>query len=225
MDLPLWATAHLLVIGYWLGTDLAVYYLSGFIVDPSQPRPARLLATRAMLILDMIPRTAMILTALLGLILAARMGLIPGLQAWLPLVWVVALAWLALTWTVFRQQGKPLGLQLGRLDFGFRILLVLLSTLLMLDSFGGGRLIAPAPWLGLKIGLFGLTIAMGLVIRLQLRPFGPLFGKVAAGTASAEDESALQTLMAHVKIPVWVIWIALLIAAVLGRTRGLGLLS
>ena len=62
MDLPLWATAHLLVIGYWLGTDLAVYYLRGFIVDPGQPRSARLLATRAMLILDMVPRTAMMLS-------------------------------------------------------------------------------------------------------------------------------------------------------------------
>ena len=70
-----------------------------------------------------------------------------------------------------------------------------------------------------KIALLGLSIAMGLVIRLQLRPFGPLLGKVVAGTASAADEAALQRLIAHVKVPVWVIWIALVIAAVLGSTH------
>ena len=52
MDIALWSAAHLLVIGYWLGTDLAVYYLSGAIVDPSRPLPARMLATRAMLVLE-----------------------------------------------------------------------------------------------------------------------------------------------------------------------------
>ena len=70
MDIALWSAAHLLVIGYWLGTDLAVYYLSGAIVDPSRPLPARLLATRAMLVLDMVPRTALILTAILLVCLA-----------------------------------------------------------------------------------------------------------------------------------------------------------
>ena len=76
-----------------------------------------------------------------------------------------------------------------------------------------------ASWLGFKIALLGLSIALGLVIRLQLRPFGPLLGKVVAGTASAADEAALQRLIAHVKVPVWVIWIALVIAAVLGSTH------
>ena len=219
MDIALWSAAHLLVIGYWLGTDLAVYYLSGAIVDPSRPLPARLLATRAMLVLDMVPRTALILTAILGLTLSARMGLIPGLQPWLGLVWGVGLAWLLMTWTVFRQEGKPLGHSLGRIDFGFRVLVVAASAWLAIDAQGDGGVVAHAPWLGFKIALLGLSIAMGLVIRLQLRPFGPLLGKVVAGTASATDEAALQRLIAHVKVPVWVIWIALVIAAVLGSTH------
>lgn len=219
METALWSVAHLLVIGYWLGTDLAVYYLSGAIVDPSRPLPARLLATKAMLVLDMVPRTALILTAILGLTLSARLGLIPGLQPWLGLVWAIGLAWLALTWTVFGQEGKPLGHALGRIDFGFRLLLVACSAWLAIDAMGDGGVVAHAPWLGIKVALLGLSIAMGLVIRLQLRPFGPLFGKVATGVASAEDEAELRTLIAQVKVPVWVIWIALVIAAVLGGTH------
>ena len=151
--------------------------------------------------------------------LSARMGLIPGLQPWLGLVWGVGLAWLLMTWTVFRQEGKPLGHSLGRIDFGFRVLVVAASAWLAIDAQGDGGVVAHAPWLGFKIALLGLSIAMGLVIRLQLRPFGPLLGKVVAGTASATDEAALQRLIAHVKVPVWVIWIALVIAAVLGGTH------
>ena len=79
---------------------------------------------------------------------------------------------------------------------------------------------SPAPWLAIKIALLALSIAMGLVIRVQLRPFGPMLAQVAAGTATPDDEAALQRLMVRVKLPVWVIWIALVIAAVLGSTRG-----
>ena len=219
MDIALWSVAHLLVIGYWLGTDLAVYYLSGFIVDPSRPLAARLLATRSMLVLDMVPRTALILTAALGLTLSARLGLIPGLQPWVGLLWVVGLAWLALTLSVFRLEGKSLGHLLARIDFGFRVLLVVAAAWLAVDSGSDGGMVAHAPWLGAKIALLGLSIAMGLVIRLQLRPFGPLFSKVASGTASTQDEDALRRLIARVKVPVWVIWISLLIAAVLGGTH------
>ncbi|MCW5581060.1 MAG: hypothetical protein KIS72_06960 [Luteimonas sp.] len=219
MDIALWSAAHLLVIGYWLGTDLAVYYLSGFIVDSSRPLAARLLATRSMLVLDMVPRTALILTTVLGLTLSARLGLIPGLQPWLGLLWAVGLAWLALTLTVFKLEGKSIGHVLAWIDFGFRVLLVAAAAWLAVDSGSEGGVVAHAPWLGAKIALLGLSIAMGLVIRLQLKPFGPLFSKVAAGTASAQDEAALRRLIAQVKVPVWVIWIAVILAAVLGSTH------
>lgn len=220
MDTGLWLAAHVLVIGYWLGTDLAVYYLSGFIVDPKYPTAVRMFATRAMLLLDMVPRTALVLTAILGLTLSAGLGLMPALRPWLPLAWAVGLAWLALTWAVHRLGNSMPGRRLGQVDFGFRLLLVAAGLWLAVDATRAGGLVGPAPWLAAKIALLALSIAMGLVIRVQLKPFGPMLGKVAAGTATADDEAALQRLMARVKIPVWVIWIALVAAAVLGSTKG-----
>lgn len=221
MNIGLWTAAHILVIGYWLGTDLAVYYLSGFIVDPKRPTTVRMFATKAMLILDMVPRTALVLTAAIGLTLTAGLGLMPALQPWLPLAWVVSLAWLALTWTVHQLGNRALGRRLGQVDFAFRVLVVAAGVWLAIDATRAGGLIVPAPWLSIKIALLALSIAMGLVIRIQLKPFGPMLGKVAAGTATPTDEAALQRLMTMVKIPVWVIWIALVIAAVLGSTKGI----
>ncbi len=222
MNLGMWTAAHILVIGYWLGTDLAVYYLSGFIVDPKTPTPVRMFATKAMLILDMVPRTALVLTAAIGLTLTAGIGLMPALQPWLPVAWVISLAWLALTWTVHQLGNSALGRRLGQIDFGFRVLVVVAGFWLAFDATQEGGLITPAPWLGIKIAMLALSIAMGLVIRLQLKPFGPMLGKVVAGTATPADDAALQHLMAMVKIPVWVIWIALVVAAVLGSTKGVG---
>lgn len=222
MTMGLWSAAHVLVIGYWLGTDLAVYYLSGFIVNPKWPTPVRMFAAKAMLILDMVPRTALVLTAALGLTLSAGTGLMPALQPWLPVAWALSLAWLALTWAVHRLGTSALGRRLGRVDFGFRLLLVGAGIWLAIDACQARGLVSRAPWLAIKIAILALSIAMGLVIRVQLRPFGPMLAKVAAGTATAGDEAALQRLMARVKIPVWVIWTALVIAAALGSTKGFG---
>lgn len=66
--------AHLLVAGCWLGIDLAVYCLNGFIVDPKSPTPVRMFAIRTMLILGMVPRTALALTAAIGPSLTAGAG-------------------------------------------------------------------------------------------------------------------------------------------------------
>lgn len=220
MNLGLWSAAHILVIGYWLGTDLAVYYLSGFIVDPKTPTPVRMFATKAMLILDMVPRTALVLTAAIGLTLTTGIGLMPSLERWLPLAWVLSLAWLALTWTVHQLGNSAWGRRLGRVDFVFRVLVVAAGVWLAVDATRAGGLITPAPWLGIKIAMMALSIAMGLLIRVQLKPFGPMLAKVADGSATPADDVALQRLMARVKIPVWVIWIALVIAAVLGSTKG-----
>jgi len=210
--------AHLLIIGYWLGTDLAVYYISGAIVDADKPTAVRVYAARAMLLLDMVPRTALILTLLTGLSLAGARWLPPSLisEGWL---WPLLLAWLALTWTVFKLEHSALGHKLARIDFGFRILVVLACFGLALALFTGSGPFAVLPWLAGKLAIMGLIITLGLIIRVQLKPFGPLFGQVAQGQADPATEERLRRLIAQVKIPVWVIWIALILAAVLGKLK------
>ena len=210
--------AHLLIIGYWLGTDLAVYYISGAIVDADKPTPVRIFAAKVMLLLDMVPRTALILTLLTGLSLAGARWLPPGLMAawWL---WPLLLAWLALTWTIFRLEHSELGHRLARIDFAFRVLVALACFALALVLLTGAGAFAILPWLAGKLLIMGLIIALGLLIRIQLKPFGPLFGQVAQGQASPQTEAQLRRLIAQVKIPVWIIWIGLVAAAVLGRLK------
>ncbi|WP_313272553.1 hypothetical protein [Stenotrophomonas sp.] len=56
-------------------------------------------------------------------------------------------------------------------------------------------------------------------MRIQLRPFGPLFGKVVTGTASDADQQSLKQLVARVKIPVLCIWLIILTIMVLGKLK------
>ncbi len=218
MSYELWALAHILVIAYWLGTDLAVYYISGAIVDDTKPTSVRVYAARAMLLLDMVPRTALILTLLTGLGLATSVWLPQPTVGWWWL-WPALLAWLALTWAVFHLEDSPLGIWLGKIDFGLRILVLLVLLISALALWSGWEPFAAVPWLAAKLGIMALIMFLGLVIRVQLRPFGPLFAKVAQGHADPTAERKLRQLIARVKVPVWVIWISLVIAATLGKLQ------
>ncbi|MFN9730288.1 MAG: hypothetical protein ACK59M_07470 [Pseudomonadota bacterium] len=219
MDYGWWAVVHILAAGYWLGTDLAVYYTAGIIADRKAPAAVRLWAGRAMLLLDMVPRTCLIVTFAVGLTLAAQAGFLAPLRAWLPAVWVGALGWLALTWSVFRLEHSPLGHRLARIDFALRIAIAAGCLYGAALLWTGSDAIARTPWLALKLAILGAIIGLGLVIRVQLRPFGALFGKAVSGQAGAADEDALARLIARVKVPVWAIWVAVAAAIALGRLK------
>jgi hypothetical protein len=219
MDYGWWVVAHILAAGYWLGTDLAVYYTAGTIANRKAPTAARVWAGKTMLLLDMVPRTCLILTLAFGLTLAARAGFLAALAPWLPAIWIGGAAWLALTWSVFRLEHSALGHRLAQIDFGLRIVIAAGCLHGAWLLWHGTETLARTPWLSLKLAIIGAIIGLGLVIRMQLKPFGPLFGKAVSGQASAADEDALARLIAQVKVPVWAIWIALVAAIALGRIK------
>lgn len=218
MDYQLLLLLHLLIGGYWLGGDVGVFYIAGKIADPAQPLPVRLFSAKAMMLLDMIPRTCLILALGTGLTVATQAGLLP-LQGSLWLVWLVTLAWLALAWTAFVKEHSAVGHRIARVDFHLRLLVLVGCVLAGIDAFGEGGFVAQNRWLGAKLVLFAAIISMGLLVRIQLRPFGPLFGKVINNTASDVDQQALRQLVARVKLPVLCIWMIILAIMVLGKLK------
>ena len=111
----------------------------------------------------------------------------------LPIV-ILMLAGGALTWTVFRQEGKPLGHALGRIDFGFRLLLVACSAWLAIDAMGDGGVVAHAPWLGIKVALLGLSM-MAFATIDPARPVMLLYALlVAFGAINSLQFTAMNTL-------------------------------
>lgn len=214
-----WLLLHLCCAIYWLGSDLVVYYVSGFIVDRQRSAAERALAARIMLWADMLPRTAVVLTLPTGFTLAWSLGFLSLDGQSIFAIWLFAAAWLALTWAVFLKERTELGHRLARFDFALRIAIILGLAFLIWRSARGLGPMPAAPWLLGKVGLFAFVMALGLVIRVQLKPFGPLFGKVLAGTAQSADEDALRRLIDGIKYVVWVLWAALFVAIYLGLAK------
>ncbi len=213
MDEALLAVAHLLLIGCWLGTDLAVYFLSGRMVDPTQPLSVRRFCASAMSWLDMLPRTALVLTLATGLVMSMSLGFLPSGHSGLALVWLGSAIWLLLVWAEYAQRRGRWHHWLAGLDAAIRVL-----------ALGGCIGLAVAlwpgvPWLSFKLAIMAMIIGLGLAIRWRLRLFTALFAQIASGAGTDRDQALLARLITQVKLPVLLIWMLVLVAAVLGRTR------
>ena len=218
MDYALLLLLHLLIAGYWLGGDLGVFYIAGKIADPAQPLAVRLFSAKSMLLLDMIPRSCLILAFGSGVTLATQMGLLP-INGWLWLVWLLTALWMGLAWFAFLKEHSPLGHRIAQIDFGLRLLVLAACVGAGIDAFSDGGLVPQVRWLAVKLLLFATIIAMGLLVRIQLKPFGPLFGKAASNTASDAEQQALKQLVDRVKIPVLLIWTCIIVIAAFGKLK------
>ncbi len=213
-DTALIGLLHLLLAGYWLGADLAVYLIAAAVADGRHPAPVRQFAARFMLLVDMVPRTCLVLALASGAHLAIRYFAPQGV-ALLPWLWVATGSWLALVWALYlRQQGGGAPRAWVLLDTMLR--LVVIIALLV---FAGLCFQRGVGWLALKLVLFALIVTLGLIVRWQLRRFGPLFQASLAASAGERERVALRRLIAQVKIPVWGIWLSVLAAALLGQLK------
>ncbi|WP_433382799.1 hypothetical protein ACQPZX_19665 [Actinoplanes sp. CA-142083] len=214
---------HIVLMVFWLGGDLGVFYSSRFVIDPALTPAARLTALKIMSGLDLGPKICLILFLPSGLTLIAldsHGADLPGLDLLLVPVWIGALVWLWLMYTDHHAPGKhPL---VRRADWLIRI-----AVIAGMASAGVYTLIASAPfgvdtnpkWLGAKVLLYSLAIAAGLGIRRTLKPFGPAFGKVMAGAPEPETESVLRRCVDGCLPYVWTIWTCVLAAGLLGVAK------
>jgi hypothetical protein len=175
-------TAHVLLLVFWLGTDVGVFVGSFRLRDPRLSVEARLAIGRVTSLLDMGPRTGVILAIPTGLTLAYAGGWgrrdmeILG-PAVLAVVWIVCVAWLALVWRYFViQQRAARGMSLAsadvsflrwwkRVDLWWRVALALAIAVVTIGAISGRSLLG-AGWLDAKVGLFGFILACGVGIRI-----------------------------------------------------------
>jgi hypothetical protein len=210
--MSVWILLHVLLGGYWLGTDFAVYVISGAIVDPHRSPVVRAFAAKSMLWLDMVPRTCLVLTVPVGSYLALRGGWFAGGTGQIAAAALGGAFWLALTWAVFLSESRPRTHHiLVVFDWIVRLLVVTALLAWSLILWRGDATIVAHSWLSIKVAVFAVIMALGLLIRLQLRPFGASLARALSDAASAADNEIVKSINAQVKVVVWVIW-ALLIA-------------
>lgn len=212
LDTALFTLLHVLVFVYWLGGDLGAFYSSCFLIRPDVSVDRRLLAVKIVGDVDMAPRTALILTFPTGLLLAQSVG-------YIRLPWPIAiglcalfLVWLAIAWARHLRHGHAPA-WMAPADTILRWSALIAFAGLALAVFVG-QLAWPL-FLAIKLALLAATIALGLYIRVVLRPLGPAIARLL-GDAPAEGERELADTLNRARPLVVLIWACLIAAAFTG---------
>jgi hypothetical protein len=207
--MPIVAFLHVVLFAYWLGTDLAVLQTSMAANRRGLSTETRSKIREVNALIDMAPRTCLVLMIPVGLTLASRWGLpINGLG--LAAAWVGALAWVWLVWMVHWTSGRALGTLLWRIDLAIRIV----ATFGFL-SLGAWCLATGAPiashWLATKILLFGVLVLLGVIVRIQL------LARPQPAPGPVEFEPA--PFWTPIRLTVFTIWFLLAVMAYLGVAK------
>jgi hypothetical protein len=228
-------TAHVLLLVFWLGTDIGVFLGSFRLKDPRLSLEARLEIGRLTALLDMGPRTGVILSIPTGLALAyfgdwGRRDLALLTPLALAVVTVLSLVWLTMAWRFFAlQQAKARGRELTpgegrflrlwrRVDLWWRMVLavgiagVTLAALVGRGLFGVG-------WLDWKVAAFGFIVACGIAIRLAADDLPIALGEISRRGSTPERERRLAGALNRAYPWVLAIYLTLVVMAYLSFAK------
>jgi len=202
--------------------DIGVFSSSFWTRNRKLSPETRLQIGRLAGLLDMGPRSSLILMLAVGLTLTlmgnwglAALG--PNAPVIVGVIVVVCLVWV---WAVWQQYfavhalaaGQPLG---GRAFFigGFRrfdlVMRVVLGVVLVLVAISGA--FAGAAWLNWKLGLFGLIVLAGVGIRLVADQFPIALGEIGRLGSTPEREARLDSSLRRAYPFVLALWAGLVI--------------
>ncbi len=187
---------HILMFVIWLGMDVGVYYCGKYTTRRDLTYQERRRFLELLMLLDMGPRTALVMMVPLGLQLSQNLGLIPLPPLLLPVIWVVGLSWLALVWLQHLQPGSRWRPMFARIDYSIRYLVIGTFILGGLGAIFFDAGISGA-WLRLKLVLFGAVISMGLVLRATLPPWLAALEELKQNPDSEAAQARVETIYAH----------------------------
>jgi len=184
--------AHIIVVGYWLGSDLVINstfrYVSRAAAMPFADRD-RLL--EHVLDVDQHVRYALILQVWLGTALGALLGYFPG-GIWLAgVATLLGIAWLVVVEFTHRLRSGPKGRALGLIDRTIRYTAIVTAAMMAIGTLMGYFSIAG--WLAIKLGLFAAIIVSGLGIRYELVHYFAVWNTIRLEGSTEERERLLRS--------------------------------
>lgn len=183
--------AHIVVLGYWLGSDLIINHTFRYVSRAaSMPVPERDRLLDHVMDIDQHVRYALVLQAGLGTALAALLGYLPGGGMLAGVAGFATLGWLVLIETSHQLRKRRPGASLGQLDRGIRYAMIVAA--LLLAGSGVTGYIDMAAWLAVKLALFAAVIASGVVIRFELVRYFAIWHEITAEGSSDDRESLLR---------------------------------
>ncbi|MDX2222762.1 MAG: hypothetical protein SFV21_08440 [Rhodospirillaceae bacterium] len=210
--------AHVILFVYWLGPDWGVWVTSHYIAKPGLPADERRRFLAAMLKIDLLPRSCLIVLPALGLQLAANLGMSPVTGGWLAAFWAFSIGWLVVSWLVYLRKGPLAGDLLRRLDNGVRYLVAPAFILSGCYSLATGAWFG-SNWLALKVAIYGVIVALGLILRSFVGLWVTGFQRLAVEGPKAEIDTLFSDALARSKPVVYVFWGCSALMAFLGIVK------
>ncbi|GIL40220.1 hypothetical protein [Roseiterribacter gracilis] len=219
LDLGLLALVHVLLLVYWLGGDLGVFYCAGFLIKPELPVATRLTVMKILHFLDQAPRICLVLILPVGTTLGLRAGYLRFDPILLLPLWIFAAVWLWMVLVLATKARTKLGRYVAKLDLAMRFVVITALLFVALRSLAGDGPATGSNWLAAKLIVYALLIVNGLMIRLTFRPFGPAFGALIQTGSSPDVEATLRRTVHRVRPVVLTLWCLLLVEAYLGLAK------
>ncbi|MDE0286756.1 MAG: hypothetical protein OXN26_19680 [Gammaproteobacteria bacterium] len=181
---------HVLLLVFWLGTDVGVLLLARRFRDASLSVETRLTLLHMAMVIDTLPRICFIVMLPAGVHLANAAGLlsveVPGLVG----LWLLAAVLLTVNMSAAKHIGTPLGARLQRLNWiglGIAGLLLIATGLASLVN-GTPYMVS---WLAAKIVIYGLVYWFAIGIDWMFQPVGRLTGELVEKGSSEEIEAGI----------------------------------
>ncbi len=214
----LWRYVHVLLFVYWLGADLGVFYAARFVARSDLGVDERRRFLELTLLIDMGPRTGLILILPVGFQLSFMSGQIE-MSGWqLILIWAFCLIWLGVMWTVHLQRHTGSRGPLGTIDMWFRY-----AVIASMAALGVVSLLGDAPffasWLALKAVFFALVVAIGVYLRTIISAWGVGFEKLANDQERDEGNRMISTAGKKGEVGALFLWALLFALAFLGVVK------
>ncbi len=206
MNAHLILVLHIVVLGYWLGSELVInstYRYVSYAKDMPFAERKRLM--QHVMNVDQHVRYALILQFMLGFMLATQRAYLPLAQV---TVWVFLLAgivWLIGIEIVHRQQQSKYAAVLAKADRVLRYLLI--PALLLIAWLALSNEIAMPNWLGLKLVLFAATMACGVGIRFALIRFFQVWKNIEEQGSSEHREQQIRAVYIKATSILILLWV------------------
>jgi len=209
---------HVLLFGYWLGSDLGVFYCDSQLTREDLSLEERLRVRDTRKNIDMAPRTCAPLILPIGFTLALQHGSqIDGV--WLVVVWVLSLLWLLTLWVERLSVGTPREAGLNKANRKVWFLMAFAMTALGVYALVTGNLVSET-WLAAKIALYGLMVLSATWILRAADHWEPIFEMVRAGGAEKiEGEKRMKRNRINAGSAAGTLWVVVLLIAFLGATK------
>ena len=211
-------TLHVVLFAYWLGGDFGVYVCSRYIVRHDLPLPERLRFLDALMTIDILPRSAIVLLPVVGLQLASIRGAVDLGTGALALVWAGGLAWLALVWTIFLNRAKPLADRLVRADIGLRGVLIVALLAIGLVSLYRGEPVREG-WVAAKLLVYAALLAVGLWLRTVIGAWRTGFQRLRAGDDGPATAALFTDSLRRGRFVAYLFWALIITMAWLGINK------